>query len=231
MGEYDRRSVLPEHVRNALRDGWEIVHRGVLVTCPIPSPALIPRLRLVCVAYESVLAFTFWTLHNRDKDFGYAQHLLWSKDDVEWDGACGHDPFQEGIAGEFDLTEEQLEEMAAATKEKNRVYQVQYGKNLRANADDEYREAQRRANAKRAPIQKEIYKVVKQSQKFRCNICDVDFRNPSDLAVHNRSPRHLRYVADGRSGYHCAPCGFFNKFKSNYNQHLTTKGHLAKSGN
>jgi hypothetical protein len=52
----------------------------------------------------------------------------------------------EDVSGDFDLSGEQLEAIAAANAEKNRVYQTEYGANQQATSPERVRALQRRRN-------------------------------------------------------------------------------------
>jgi len=222
---------MPEKVWEALQEGFTITHTGLLLSCPIPSAADIPEVRLVMLALEAVFTFTFWTIFSLEKDFGYGTVSPWKRNSVEYHGCCTHNPFVEGIHGGFSISSEQRLAIAEAVEKKDKAYQREYGRKMRENADDEYRERQRLANAKRAPEQKEIYKVTKASKVFECKVCNVAFRNKSDHERHNATARHKRYVEHGKDGYKCGACGFATKYPSNWKQHLDSAGHKTKTRN
>lgn len=237
MRQYEtlRRADIPDKVWEAHKEGFIITHKGWLVSCPIPDAAIQPEVRLALIALEAVFCFTFQAIYSLKSDFGYGNINPWKKSDVEWDGCCTHSPLVEGVHGKFDLTQGQRLAMAKSIEEKNKAYQVEYGKQMRAKAragkNDEYKHRQRAANAKRAPKQKEIYKVVKASGKFKCKICNVNCRNMADLRRHNKTDRHQRYARDGKAGYHCVACNFDTPYPSNWKRHLETASHKTKTRN
>lgn len=228
MSEYGRLVVVADSIKMALKLGYKIEHKKSLLTLPTPSVANVPNVRILIVALEAVFTMIFWAVSNPNKYLSYQKFSNWTPDSMSWQGLCSHNPFCEGVHGNFNLSAERLQEMHDAVVAKNKEYQRIYGQNMRANADDEYRERQRNANAKRADVQKDQYKVVKESKAIYCATCEVSFRNQSDLKRHNDTDRHKRYVAHGKDGYKCVPCGFFNRYESNYKVHLKTAGHKQK---
>lgn len=150
FGEYDRRYNLPQYLEKALNEGYDIVHKGLLLHCPLPVAANVPMLRIAFVAMEAAFSFMFWTMHSRTKDYGCGGLCPWDRDSFEWYGLCSHNPLLDSVSGNFDLTGEQLEEMAAVIKEKNRVYQVDYGQSQRARSPDRMKAVSRRNNKRRA---------------------------------------------------------------------------------
>lgn len=46
---------------------------------------------------------------------------------LEWHGLCSHNPLHKDVSGNFDLSAEQLQAIAAEVKEKNRVYHAEHG--------------------------------------------------------------------------------------------------------
>jgi hypothetical protein len=134
--EYVRGKNLPCGIEDAIAKGYRIVHRAVLVRCPIPSPAQIPFVRLAMVAVEAAFSALFSAMPNRHTSYGLPGICPWNKHLLEYDGACTHSPLVDGVKGDFSLTPEQLQEIYDATQEKNRVYQQQYGLEKRAEASD-----------------------------------------------------------------------------------------------
>jgi hypothetical protein len=92
-------------------------------------------------------------MQNPDKHYGFYDLYPWprSTHTFEYDGACSHSPFLESPPTDILLTDEQREEIAAAIKEKNRVYQQEYGRNLRTNPTDEYLALRKSNNEKQRP--------------------------------------------------------------------------------
>ena len=74
LNEYDKGSSysnLPQHVSGALKDGYTIVHKGLLVEAPVPTAGLMPTIRTLLVTLEGTFQVTFWTMHTpRGKDWG-----------------------------------------------------------------------------------------------------------------------------------------------------------------
>jgi hypothetical protein len=68
---YDRQSNLPIFVERALKDGYSIVHKGILCWIPIPLAADQPVLRVLFIALEATFSFVFWAMQStKDNAFG-----------------------------------------------------------------------------------------------------------------------------------------------------------------
>lgn len=125
--EYDRGYHLSNNLEEALRNGYTIVSNHLLVQCPIPAAADVPRVRVTFVAMEAMFSFMFWTmLRSRTKDYGCGQLCPWDRLGFEWHGLNAHNPLTEAVDGDFNLSAEALEAIAAEIAEKNRLYQVDY---------------------------------------------------------------------------------------------------------
>lgn len=81
--EYDRHKNLPKYVEIALNEGYSIVSKGILVHCPIPSAANIPKVRILLVAMEATFSLMFWTMKSRIKDYGCAVLCPWDRDSFD----------------------------------------------------------------------------------------------------------------------------------------------------
>lgn len=156
ISNYNTNTLIPRYVRKALDDGYTITHRCLLVWCPTPSAGQVPIIRHVFVALEAALTCIFSAFKNPEKDYGFTGLFPWPRSDYDFDyqGLCSHSPFLEDVPGDLDLSPEQLEKIAAAVKEKNRQYQIEYQKNLRANPTPQYKATQQRNNEKQRPTTK-----------------------------------------------------------------------------
>lgn len=205
--EYDRDVHVSRYVRNALNNGYTIVHKGLLLWSPIPPVADIPRSRVLFVAIEAAMSFLFWAMKSQNKDYGMSEFCPWSRDSFSYRGLCSHNPLSDAIAGDFNLTSEALEAIAAETKEKLRVYNAEHHQNFRARSPDRFY-AQRRKNdanfKKNAPdkVRKNHNAScdrAKANKKYYCAICDVSCRKNNALTAHKATPRHLKKVAEAES--------------------------------
>jgi len=115
----------------------------------------------------------------------------WSRDLLEWDGLCSHNPLKEAVPGDFDLSREQLEEMAAVIREKARVRLSSFYQNLKPNAPEKLRAQQREATVKHADTKKRKMEEQKASKKFYCAPCNVARRTQADINKHNKTRGHI----------------------------------------
>lgn len=228
LGEYDRGVLLPRYLDKALKKGYNIVHKALLLSCPIPTSANIPTFRVALTAVEAALACVFGAFHNRNKKYGFGDLCPWSQDLFEWHGLCSHSPLLEQPAGDLSLDSEQLEAMAAMAKERVRQNGVEYQQNRRANPTPEYKEGQRLNNQKQRPALKVIHANRVANKTFYCNVCKVSCRNKQDLEKHNKTPRHSKKLEMGDNDYHCDVCDLSYRYKSAFAQHNASRAHLAK---
>ena len=138
------------YCRQALLDGYVHSHTAMLAHCPIPKDVDQPFIRTIVVLVEAAFACIFWSMRFRHKSYGFADDCPWPRESFTYNGHCSHSPLLEGenAQNRLLLSPEQLEEEAAATKEKNRTYQLQYGKALRANPTPQYKHTSDRNNKK-----------------------------------------------------------------------------------
>lgn len=232
LGEHRRGGVAsPQLVSKAMHDGYKITHMALLAQCPAPSPGNIPVFRTVVLALEAALSCVFWAMRSRTKSYGFsASSRLWPRDSFEWNGLCSHNPLCEGMrrVGLDDFTPEQLEEMAAATKEKDRLYQQQYQQALRANSTEEFLTRQQLNNEKQQPGTKARQQAAVENQQYHCTVCNVSCRDKASLKRHNATKRHLKKTNQGDEDFHCAACNLSFRYQSDFNRHQTTKGHVNK---
>ena len=229
--EHRDHKVCPRYVEQACAQGYEITDIRLLAHCPIPKAADVAIIRTVIVALEAAFSCVFWAMYHSNRLYGFGNICPWSRDQFEYGGLCSHNALSEGIrSGEdFDFSEQELENMAAEIKEKNRLYQIQYQRDLRANPTESYKARIKVHNEKQKPGTQVRQKAAVENQLYRCDVCDVSCRDHASLVRHNASPRHQRRSLRGDGAYECAPCGFSNKYLSNYNVHLKTKTHIRNA--
>lgn len=157
---------LPRNLEKALKNGYQIICKGLFLHCPIPPPANQPILRYVVVALEAAFTCIFWAMNSRDKDCGFGEVCLWSRNLFEWAGLCSHNPLLEPVPSDLHLSGEQLEAIAAATQENKRQNDIQYRRNLRANPTEKYLDGQRRNRQKHKPVQQAIHRERVEKRHF-----------------------------------------------------------------
>lgn len=232
ISEHGRGILSPQHVATALDSGYTISHRALLCHCPIPVPAEVPRLRTLIIVLEAALTGVFWTLHRHNKSYGLGDICPWPRDTFQWSGLCSHNPLIEGIRSnehDLDFTAEQLQQMAAQIKEKNRLYQVSYQKILRVEATPEYKARQNRNNKKQAPRTRARQQAAVVEEKYFCPVCKVACRDAASLRQHETTPRHARKTRMGDDDHRCGPCDISFRFLSALKAHERSKGHIKKT--
>lgn len=183
--QYDKYDALPVYVKEALEEGYTIVHKGLLCSAPLPPAGVVPTTRLLFVALEAVFTFAFWAFRPKAKFYdGFPDICLWDRDTLEYEGLCSPNPLYETPGSDFNLTPKQLETMAAERAEKEAADARRYRNDASHRDPEHFREAERRLAAKDV-----------ESKKYDCEVCDHAFQTSKDLRVHNLITRHLHLVA------------------------------------
>ena len=107
------RSNVWRYIDKALKDGYTIVHKALLLSSPIPTADNIPKFRTTFVHVEAALTRIFGPFRHHEKGFG--DLCPWTQDLFEWTGLCSHSPLLEAPHGDLKLSPDQLKEMAAIT--------------------------------------------------------------------------------------------------------------------
>lgn len=115
-------STIPHLMDKAYDNGYNTVHQGLLATCATPTAADVPKMRAVIIALETMFHWVFWSFAEEYLDYNLPPRATWDPSTLPWRGANSHNPMLGDVAGEFDLTSEELEEIAA-NKKANKVAQ------------------------------------------------------------------------------------------------------------
>jgi hypothetical protein len=67
-------------MNQALKEGYTITHKGLLLSSPLPAAIDVARFRLLYVAMEVAFSFHFWTMNSRLKDYGIGDCCPWALD-------------------------------------------------------------------------------------------------------------------------------------------------------
>ena len=236
------RQMLPEYVRTALDDGYQIVHKGVLVWSTIPGPTNVPMFRLLFIAMEATFSFLFWAMRSTSKDYGIGFCCPWPRDSFTYGGLCSHNPLFEKVNGNFGLSAEQLEALAADTKEKTRLYQAEYDRSRYAKDPEFFRAKSREvhATAIKTPAgklevqasRKRQYDETMESKKYYCDVCSSVFDSPAHLARHDLTPKHLKAVKEAEAcvikKYYCKVCNITTQSPFHLRRHNEGPRHLKR---
>ncbi|KAL8867114.1 MAG: hypothetical protein Q9174_005868 [Haloplaca sp. 1 TL-2023] len=195
---YDRKnSPIPLGLSRALDDGYSITNSGLLLQCPIPQAKDIPILRAAVVAIKSALLYMFWTHESYSKDNKYKHLCPWYLFLFSYGGLCTYYPLWEDVLGDFRLTGEQREEIAAINKKKRQDYQYIYDREQRERSPDRIKAVSRNNSRRRqkSGLRQAARKAIKDSKKFHCNFCNISFPEKYLHARHDNSKRHKATVA------------------------------------
>lgn len=240
---YDYGYPLPRYVAASMAIGedYTIVHKGLLCwTLSIPAPALQPMVRLYFILLEATFAYTFWTMYSREKDYGMRHMCLWDRRELEYTGLCGHCALYEGIKGDFGLSAEKLEELAAERKAitaaKSAIRSTDWHYKQMVENRDEYLDAMAERNRKYRDSNPERYKSDERNRKaahkandtYYCDLCKISCHTKSDLDEHYASEKHVRKatgVDSGSSRFNCSPCAYSTHKISSWNDHCRSNRH------
>lgn len=106
----------------AYDDGYDIVHHGLLATCAIPTAADVPNMRAVMIALEAMFHWVFWSFAREDLNYNLPARATWDPSTLTWGGANSHNPMLGDVTGDFDLTPEEPQELAAEKKAFKQAY-------------------------------------------------------------------------------------------------------------
>lgn len=236
LDEYRRGKMIPVGVKKALNNGYKLASTHLLLTCNIPEARNVSIIRVLFHVFEAIFSFTFWTMKETkaSNNWGFDSFCPWGIGSMEWVGCCSHNPMQEEIPGNFNLSPEDVEAAAAEVKERNRLYGVEYARAQRIRSPEKVRARQRKSNHKRADVQKAQWDGVKQSGVFNCEVCDVNFRHAADQRKHNKCARHLRKVQEAAQATasvttdYCYHCNVRMRYPTERTRHLESAGHRRK---
>ncbi|OAL35812.1 hypothetical protein AYO20_04962 [Fonsecaea nubica] len=205
--QYDKLIWLPSHVQESLGEGYQIVHKGVLVWMPIPPPAEVPVLRLLFVCLEGALTFALRALSKRaNYTAALADLCPWDRNSLEYEGLCSHNPLVDPVKGQFDLTPGEREEHAQELKDRKYILNLEGRERRKAEDPEAYRlEANRhranfvKNNPESAKNSTQRHKVkAREEKRFYCNVCHVAFTNSTNLRNHLATKRHENKVKDAK---------------------------------
>ena len=240
---YDRRdpSVMPRFVDKAFKDGYKIVHKGLLVWAPMPAAANVPIFRLLFVAMEAALSFVFWAMVSRTKDYKMGSACPWPRRAFTYHGLCSHNALLDGIKGNFDLTQEQLEHMAEVARErKRRQTRESYARMYAMNPEPWLaRSREYDAKVKAENPEKLLEKAARSKEKmrdlkrFHCVECNMSLSCQTDLDKHLNSKRHKLRFANKQAGvvhnFFCDLCGYSSVYQTGLDRHNTGATHKKRA--
>ncbi|KAH0161827.1 hypothetical protein KCU67_g6180, partial [Aureobasidium melanogenum] len=210
-------TTLPRFVLQALLNGYEIKHKGLLVWCPIPKPADVPIMRCLMIVIETVLSFWFWSMYSDTKEYGIGSCCPWAREDFEYGGLCGHNALIEGVRGEFNLSAEELDALAAAAKERGRELS---------------KARKREAYHKAVAIDVYDVRAKERERQTRAREANPEHHNDRTKVWAQANPEKKRENQSNSikrarlsKNWYCDPCTYPCRSQSELDKHLTTKSH------
>lgn len=241
LGHYDSYTQLPVYVALSLKEGYTIVHKGILCWCPMPAPADVPKVRVLFVGLETVWTFALWGIKcTTEWGYGLSHICPWDRSLLEYDGTCSHNPMSELPASDCDLTAEELDAIEKERAEKQVEYMREWHKAQKEKDPEAYRlksNAAARAFTAKNPLSRKMAqertraKSVAEKRHY-CTVCDFPFNTSADLARHLQTKKHADKVArqdKKATGHYCAVCKEKFSRKSGLTRHLTKPRHAARA--
>jgi hypothetical protein len=248
LSQYDRKNSLPRYVQQAIDDGYIIVHKGLLCWTAIPPPSLVPKIRLLFFLLEATFAYAFWAMRTTKNDYNMTHICPWAVNVIDmapefgYDGLCSYCSLGEGVSGDFGLSEEQLEALAAQKKEARAAAKSVYGSSVHfeqmANNHDEYLEKQagykvvRRAQDggeyHRQNARDNAAKHHKAKTHF-CEPCKRSFPTAHFLSRHKKTKPHLNKAEEMKRKHICHACNYGSNHRGTFNTHMKGARHLKKA--
>lgn len=233
LRQYDDGFLLPVYVESALNDGFTIVHKGLLCWVPVPTAADHPITRLLMLALEASFTFAFWAMRPGANDDNMGHICPWDRKKLEYDGCCSHCCLKEAVHGDFKMTAEELENKAAAHREKRLLSKSEWHFKQMENNYDDYmgrandRVAKSRANNPGRDKKHQADRVAKAlaEDTYRCIRCSISFGTKQSLQDHEKTAKHIRKELEHLNPFKCRFCnlGFHNN--SNLTRHNKTERH------
>ncbi len=150
-------SRLPRYLAQALKEGFKITCKGVLLTMPRPEPVEVQLHRHFMFALEATLSFAFWAMYSKETDYKMGHLCKWDIETLEWYGLCSHSALYDWMVletQELDMTPKEIE----------------------------IREREKKDHALRR--ERERHHESVRTRRYVCTICDKAFGATNALTVH-----------------------------------------------
>jgi hypothetical protein len=154
---------------------------------------------------EATFTFIFWTIKIKTK-FGLGMHGMcqWTLESLEYGGLCSHTPLRETVAGDLELSPEELEEIARDRKRAQTERSTKSLKKIKLQSPERKRqdlrkitENYREANREATITSNQNYVQNKKDLKrFYDPICERAFGNSHQLDAHLKTSVHLKKAAE-----------------------------------
>ncbi|KAK0109416.1 DEAD-box ATP-dependent RNA helicase [Cadophora gregata] len=239
LNKYDRReqngttgsdNPMPRWVEKSMLEGYKITHKCLLCWTGLPKASDVFHLRSLFLILETVFAFLFAAMVNRDKSYGMADFCPWSRESFTYDGLCGHSAMTEQLGIHHpDATPDEINRCAAE----------------RTAASVARREASRAPGSK-ATNQVNYINSHLGAADYRCEPCNQTFGAKANYDNHMKTDRHARKVEEasgvpkvykGRGGaqnarmnktFWCEDCQRPCDSQKRLESHLAGKPHLKQ---
>lgn len=238
MKDYDNRRVLPRLVSKCLENGYEITHKGLLVSAKEPTAAHGPMGRLLIRALEGLFEHTFLA---RSTNAGHFQRNLvpfaadWESGvpglvhwdlNAAWDGLCTHSPLNEAVTSDFFSSAEQLEQYAKERHTSDLLRRAVRAKKRRANLKAQDPQAYRALRLKGyAKESREAQRASAKRYRDKRNAED-----PIEFPAYMRASRKRRRAnAADEKRHYCAPCDKSYQTGDGLKYHLNTAKHRGRA--
>jgi hypothetical protein len=179
----------------------------------------------------------FWALKAKSGDYGMGHICFWDRRQFSYDGVCSHVALDEGVAGQFDMSPEELEVFAKEREQKRLMIHRDGNKNwhqkqMATNYSDymDYSiERVRRSRANNRELHRETERKrldrARDEKTFYCPIYKIALGTKLLFDRHNAGLIHLRKAEGKTYEYNCYPCNYGTDRKALFKRHLGTASH------
>ncbi|KAI5370716.1 Putative translation protein, beta-barrel domain superfamily [Septoria linicola] len=195
-----------ELTQKALDDGYTISSFGMLCWIDLPPAAQVLRQRARILVLEALMSIYFRACRKSIIDELYLDDFhIWDRDDVPWDPLCTHLSLCEKVAANINFTDEELERIAVARRERNMITTQRHRKRKREEDEaaclkqglDQINAWSARNPGRVNEIAADVRNKAKDQARFRCDTCDHNAATQYALDEHLKSARHVDAVQNG----------------------------------
>lgn len=193
--------------------------------------------RLLFLALEATFSYMLWAMRTVHKDYGMTHICPWDYKTLEYDGLCSHCCLFEGIVGDFELSAEELEELAAQmakirAEKQAAICSNYHYRQMELNYHEYHENMLERGRQRRERDPEGLRKYLrdhradhKVKKTYYCDICKISCHNKADLDIHNKTTKHLRQKANLKKPHKCLPCAYGTDKLSTWKDHLKSQRH------
>lgn len=196
--------ILPRFAKSAFQQGYHRSHFGLLCWTSVHTPGLVPSVRARFLGLEALFTYLFFPAFARSTDIYFKDLLLWDRASVTWRPLCTHLPLSENILGDINMSQEELEIVAALRKTATAHRLKEWRAAKKAKDVAGYRAHDRKmenawAEKNRGRVNKTAAKIrpnAIDSKRFFCEVCQAPLQSQHAFDAHLKTQAY----ADAEAG-------------------------------